>query len=212
MTTKNSKRKKTADATNTTKDFRSFLSLLEEKGELVRVNKSVSCEFELAAVVSNLEGKQAILFEKIDKSQFKVASNDLSELPIVSHFEKDAGPYITSSIVFAKDPESDTQNSSTHRLLKLDDKNMVIRMVEGRHLHKCYSSAIEHGDDLKVAISIGVHPAISIAAAYQAAYGIDEMLIANSLLDGGLTVNKNHYSQLYIPAHCEIVLEGRILK
>jgi UbiD family decarboxylase len=261
MTTKNSKRKKPADATNTPKDFRSFLSLLEEKGELVRVNKSVSCEFELAAVVSKLEGKQAILFENIDKSQFKVASNvigtrkrfalavdlkeydvlhsrflringnapqpkkmsesapfyensskNLSELPIVSHFEKDAGPYITSSIVFAKDPERGTQNSSTHRLLKLDDKNMVIRMVEGRHLHKCYSSAIEHGDDLKVAISIGVHPAISIAAAYQAAYGIDEMLIANSLLDGGLTVNKNHYSELYIPAYCEIVLEGRILK
>jgi len=243
------------------KDFRSFLSLLEEKGELVRVSKSVSSKFELAAVVSKLEGKQAILFEKIDKSQFKVASNvigtrtrfalavamteydlihsrflrmngttskpkrmsgsapfyensskDLNELPIVSHFEKDAGPYITSSIVFAKDPEKGTQNSSTHRLLKVDDKNMVIRMVEGRHLHKCYCSAIEHGDDLKVAISIGVHPAVSIAAAYQAAYGVDEMLIANSLLDGELTVSKNIYSQLYIPTCSEIVLEGRILK
>jgi len=261
MTTKKSIRKKPVDPRIIPKDFRSFLSLLEEKGELVRVNKSVSSKFELAAVVSKLEGKQAILFEEIDKSQFKVASNvigtrtrfalavamteydlvhsrfprltgntsepkkmsgsapfyenssrDLRELPIVSHFEKDAGPYITSSIVFAKDPEKGTQNSSTHRLLKVDDKNMVIRMVEGRHLHKCYRSAIEHGDDLKIAISIGVHPAVSIAAAYQAAYGVDEMLIANSLLDGELTVSKNHYSQLYIPTCSEIVLEGRILK
>jgi UbiD family decarboxylase len=38
------------------------------------------------------------------------------------------------------------------------------------------------------------------------------MLIANSLLDGKLTVSKSHYSQLYIPSHSEIVLEGRILK
>jgi UbiD family decarboxylase len=38
------------------------------------------------------------------------------------------------------------------------------------------------------------------------------MLIANSLLEGELTVSKNHYSQLYIPTCSEIVLEGRILK
>ncbi|MFL6321464.1 MAG: UbiD family decarboxylase, partial [Nitrososphaeraceae archaeon] len=94
----------------------------------------------------------------------------------------------------------------------IDDQNMVIRMVEGRHLHKCYCSATEHGEDLKVAIIIGVHPAVSIAAAYQAAYGVDEMLIANSLLDGELTLSKSHYSQLYIPTYSEIVLEGRILK
>jgi 2,5-furandicarboxylate decarboxylase 1 len=258
MRTKGSTQKKPR---NPKSDFRSFLSLLDEQRELVRINKLVSTKFELAAVVSKLEGKQAILFEKIDKSQFKVlcnligtrrrfslalamrednligshflhsngniskpaktsgaapfyqnSSKDLGELPIVTHFEKDAGPYITSSIVFAKDPEKGTQNSSTHRLLKIDDQNMVIRMVEGRHLHKCYCSATEHGEDLKVAIIIGVHPAVSIAAAYQAAYGVDEMLIANSLLDGELTLSKSHYSQLYIPTYSEIVLEGRILK
>ena len=256
MRTKRSTQKKPM---NPKSDFRYFLSLLDEQRELVRINKVVSTKFELAAVVSKLEGKQAILFEKIDKSQFKVACNVigtrrrfslvigernlidshflqlnrnisepektpetapfyensskvLSELPIVTHFEKDAGPYITSSIVFAKDPEKGTQNASTHRLLKIDDQNMVIRMVEGRHLHKCYCSATEHGEDLKVAITIGVHPAVSIAAAYQAAYGVDEMLIANSFLGGELTLSKSHYSELYIPTYSEIVLEGRILK
>jgi len=142
----------------------------------------------------------------------KNSSRNLNDLPIVTHFEKDAGPFITSSIVFAKDQEKGNQNQSTHRLLRLDDRHMAIRMVEGRHLHKCYSYARDHGEDLKVAISIGVHPAVSIAAAYQAAYGVDEMLIANSLLDGKLTLSKTSYSQLYVPSHTEIVLEGRILK
>jgi len=94
----------------------------------------------------------------------------------------------------------------------LDKKHMAIRMVEGRHLHKCYSFAKEHGEDLKVAIAIGVHPAVSIAAAYQAAYGIDEMLIANSLLGNELTLSKSNFSQLFVPAHTEIILEGKILK
>ena len=140
------------------------------------------------------------------------SSKDLIKLPVVTHFEKDAGPYITSSIVFAKDQERRNQNSSIHRLLQLDDKLMAIRMVEGRHLHRCYTFAKDHGEDLKIAIAIGVHPAISIAAAYQVAYGVDEMLIANSLLDGELTLSKSNYSQLYVPTYSEILLEGRILK
>src|SRR5438034_2322501 len=140
------------------------------------------------------------------------SSNNLRDLPIVTHFEKDAGPYITSSIVFAKDQERGNQNSSTHRLLRLDEKHLVIRMVEGRHLHKCFSYARDHGQDLKVAIVIGVHPVVCIASAYQDPYGFDEMSIANSLLDKQLTIARSAYSQLFIPSHAEIVIEGRILK
>ena len=140
------------------------------------------------------------------------SSTDLNDLPIVMHFEKDAGHYITSSIVYAKDQEKENQNSSIHRFLRLDHKHMVIRMVEGRHLHKCYSIAKEHGEDLKVTIVVGVHPAISIASAYQAAYGFDEMILASSLLKGELSFSKSIYSELYVPSFSEIVLDGRILK
>jgi UbiD family decarboxylase len=252
-----------SNGNNIKKDFRSFLEILERENDLVKISKNVKPKFELAAVVSKLEGKHAILFEKVNGSEeiivasnvvgtrkrfalaigakeqkliharvtqaiqrafkpkvvssagapfYENSSQDLFKLPVVTHFEKDAGPYFTSTIVFAKDQERKNQNSSIHRVLQLDDKHMVIRMVEGRHLHKCYSFAKDHGEDLKVAIAIGVHPAVSIAAAYQATYGIDEMLIANSLLDGELTLCKSNYSQLYVPTHSEIILEGRILK
>jgi 2,5-furandicarboxylate decarboxylase 1 len=140
------------------------------------------------------------------------SSRNLFDLPIITHFEKDAGPFITSSIVFSKDQESGKQNQSTHRLLRLDDSHMAIRMVEGRHLHKCFTYAKDHGEDLKISITIGVHPAVSIAAAYQAAYGIDEMWIANSLLGGKLLLSKTSYSQIYVPSNAEIVIEGKILK
>lgn len=140
------------------------------------------------------------------------SSNNLRDLPIVTHFEKDAGAYITSSIVFARDQEMGNQNASTHRLLLLDDRHLAIRIVEGRHLHKCFLFAKEHGQDLKVSIVIGVHPAISIASAYQAAYNTNEMLIANSLLHGKLTVTWSNYSQIFVPTLSEIVLEGRILR
>ena len=68
---------------------------------------------------------------------WKKNSRSLYDLPIVTHFEKDSGAFITSSLVFARDRETGYQNLSTHRLLRLDKKRMAIRMVEGRHLHKC---------------------------------------------------------------------------
>src|ERR671914_1288475 len=253
---------------NNSTDFRSFLLMLQSENELVRIKRDVNAEYEIAAVTARLDGKQAVLFEKVRGSKGRVVSNvvstprrfylalggtshkaneadvkkniharvtealhslseptrtqdpalfeenssrNLYDLPIVTHFEKDAGPFITSSIVFSENQENGKQNQSTHRLLRLDDRHMAIRMVEGRHLHKCFTYARDHGEDLKIAIGIGVHPSVNIAAAYQAAYGVDEMRIANSLLEGKLTLSKTSYSQLYVPSHAEIVVEGRIL-
>ncbi len=150
---------------------------------------------------------------KVEDGKFmENVSKDLSILPIVTHFEKDAGPFITSSIVYAREQETGTQNASVHRFLYMDGKHMAVRMVEGRHLHKCYTYAREHGEDLRVAAVVGVHPAVMIAAAYQAAYGSDEMEMANSLLDNDFALSKSEYTGLYIPSHSEIVLDGRLLK
>lgn len=139
-------------------------------------------------------------------------SRDLSILPIVTHFEKESGPFITSSIAYAKNPETGKQNSSFHRMMPIDKTHFSIRMVEGRHLHRCFIDAKEHGEDLKIAITVGVHPAVSIAGAYQAEWGKDEIDIANSLLGGKLTLSKLPYTGLNVPSGAEIVMEGKILR
>ena len=139
-------------------------------------------------------------------------SKNLSILPIVKHFEKESGPFITSSIIYAKNPETGAQNSSFHRLMPINKKHFSVRMVEGRDLHRCFVDAKKHGEDLRVAITVGVHPAISIAGAYQADWGKSEINIANSLLGGKLTLTKCPYSGMKVPSLTEIVMEGRILR
>jgi 2,5-furandicarboxylate decarboxylase 1 len=242
-------------------NLRDFLSILEEKNELLIIDKKVNKKFQLASIVGKLDKKEAILFTNVEGSKFKVVSNilgtrnrffygiktnsdhgkidfsnfaainkenypikissdapfyknstkNLFDLPIITHFEKDAGPFITSSIIYVKDEETGNQNSSTHRMLLLNSKEMVIRMVEGRHLHKCFIQSKENKEDLKINVVIGVHPAVNLAAAYQAAHGIDETSIANYLLNGKLELAKNQFAGLMIPKHSEIVLEGKIL-
>lgn len=140
------------------------------------------------------------------------SSKNLLSMPIVTHFEKESGPFITSSIAYVKNPETGKQNSSFHRMMPIDKTHFSIRMVEGRHLHRCFVDAKEHGEDLKIAITVGVHPAISIAGAYQAEWGKDEIDIANSLLGGKLTLAKLPFTGLNVPSGSEIVMEGRVLQ
>ncbi|MFB5610813.1 MAG: UbiD family decarboxylase [Nitrosopumilaceae archaeon] len=240
-------------------DLRNYISLLKKNGELKTVRKKISTKYEIAAITAKVDGSNAVLFENIKESKFRLVSNlvgtrnrfakavgakepkihekiisairqakkpktitsakfmenkskNLSLLPIVKHFEKESGPFITSSIIYAKNPDTGEQNSSFHRLMPIDRKHFSVRMVEGRDLHRCFVDAKKHGEDLKVAITIGVHPAISIAGAYQADWGKSEINIANSILEGKLTLTKCPYSGIKVPSLTEIVMEGRILK
>ncbi|QLH03549.1 UbiD family decarboxylase [Nitrosopumilus cobalaminigenes] len=168
---------------------------------------------------SNIHEKVILAIKKAKKPKIVSSgkfmenkSKNILSMPIVTHFEKESGPFITSSVAYAKNPETGKQNSSFHRMMPIDETHLSIRMVEGRHTHRCFVDAKEHGEDLKIAITVGVHPAISIAGAYQADWGKDEIDIANSLLGGKLTLAKLPFSGLNVPSGAEIVMEGKILQ
>ncbi|MEM3788860.1 MAG: UbiD family decarboxylase [Candidatus Bathyarchaeia archaeon] len=139
-----------------------------------------------------------------------VEEPDLLRIPILTHFERDAGPYITSAVVHAKSLDGAIENVSIHRLQLLDEKHLAIRLVP-RHLYKLWQIAKEAEVDLDVAISVGVHPAVMLAASSPVPFGVNEFEIANALLGGELKLMKCKYVDAYAPADAELVLEGRIL-
>jgi len=53
-------------------------------------------------------------------------TKNISVLPIVTHFAKEPGPFITSSIIYAKNPETGQQNSSFHRLMPIDKTHFSV--------------------------------------------------------------------------------------
>ncbi|MEE8355214.1 MAG: UbiD family decarboxylase domain-containing protein, partial [Candidatus Bathyarchaeia archaeon] len=134
----------------------------------------------------------------------------LSEFPILTHFETDPGPYITAGIVYARSPDGSVENVSFHRILVRDDGRMGIRVVP-RHLYRLSQMAREAGlDSLDVSISIGVHPAVYVAAAYPAPFGTSEFEMANTLLKGGLKLTECPHVDALAPADAELVLEGKL--
>jgi UbiD family decarboxylase len=134
----------------------------------------------------------------------------VSKLPILTHFEHDAAPYITSAIVYAHSPDKKIENVSIHRLQVLDDRHLAIRLVP-RHLFKLWQMAKEEKQNLDVAIAIGVHPAVLLAAASPVPFGVSEFNVANKLLNNKLSLIKCENVEAFAPAEAEVVLEGRIL-
>lgn len=149
--------------------------------------------------------------EVVKEGQVKevVEKADLSNIPILRHFEKDAAPYITSGIVSARSLDGKIENVSIHRLMVVDKNHLAIRLVP-RHLFKLWSMAKEKGKDLEVAISIGLHPALLMAATSVLPFGVSEFGIADTLLKKGLKLVKCENVNAYAPADAEIVLEGII--
>jgi 2,5-furandicarboxylate decarboxylase 1 len=128
---------------------------------------------------------------------------DLDLLPILIHNEIDGGPYISSGVVVAADPEYG-QNLDFHRAMQIDKSHMVARVVRGRDFHRF----LERNGEVDVAFCVGNTPEVLIAAATSVETGINELHIANALKPIKLTKAKT--VDLMIPADCEFVLEGRM--
>ena len=130
---------------------------------------------------------------------------DLSHLPVMKHFPGDAGRYFTSGIVFSR--FGGVENASIHRMMVLDDRRVVARLVEGRHTHTLLREALARGERLAVAVTVGTHPLVTFAACTRVPQG-KELAYAAELMGGELAVRECG-NGVRVP-DAEIVLEGYI--
>ncbi|MEM3258071.1 MAG: UbiD family decarboxylase [Thermoproteota archaeon] len=133
-------------------------------------------------------------------------------MPFFQYFEGDKGPYITSSIVIAKNDELDYINASIHRLLVVNKKNLVIRMVEGRHLHKIYEKNRRDGKDTEVAILIGTSPSLLLSAATTLPLGVSELVLASKLKSAEIEVTEDITENFIVPTETEYIILAEISK
>ncbi|RLG21029.1 UbiD family decarboxylase [Methanosarcinales archaeon] len=130
---------------------------------------------------------------------------NLRELPILQHFREDGGPYITGGVLFSE--YGGVQNASVHRIQMLDAKRGVVRLVAPRHTYLLHSKAVENGDELPVALAIGVEPVVLLSACTRVELGM-ELMYASSLKGEPIEVFECS-NGVKVP-HAEFVLEGYI--
>ncbi|KGG15371.1 MULTISPECIES: UbiD family decarboxylase [unclassified Prochlorococcus] len=269
------------------KDMRDFLSLLEEKGQLKRIDKPIDPDLELAAISDRVlsQGGPALLFENVIGSSMPVAINllgtiervawsmglnsidelemlgeklstlqqpeppknlkktikfggllwdiiraqpdldllppcrqnilkgeqvNLNNLPLIRPWPEDAGKIITFGLVITKDPETKTPNVGVYRLQQQSSTTMTVHWLSvrggARHLRK----AAALGKKLEIAIAVGVHPILLMAAATPIPVALSEWLFAGLYAGEGVRLCKCKTLDLEVPSHSEIILEGTI--
>jgi len=139
-----------------------------------------------------------------------VAPSLAAELPIPRFFEKEAGPYITAGAIVAKDRVSGHTNLSIARLMPLGGNRAFVGIAPNHHLAVLARAALARGEKLDIAVCIGNHPAVLVAACLYLGLGDDELPIAGALLGEPLDVVRCVQSDMLVPAHCECVLEGTL--
>lgn len=137
---------------------------------------------------------------------------DLSIFPrLVYHADDADAPYLTAAIAVARDPDTGVINLSYHRMMGVDRRRTAIYMERGRHLHGIFAKYRARGQDMPIAVVIGVHPLVSLGTLYAGSADVDEYAIIGGLLGAPLpVVHTVTGTKLPVPAGAEWVLEGRV--
>ncbi|GAA5167528.1 MULTISPECIES: UbiD family decarboxylase [Amycolatopsis] len=134
---------------------------------------------------------------------------DLAELlPLPTHNEHDHGAYITAGLLITR--HRGRQNVSIHRL-QVSGAARLGALLLPRHTLAFFREHEESGEDLAVAVVIGVDPLTLMASQAIVPLGQDELEISGALRGEPLPVVRCLDSDILVPAHAEIVLEGRLL-
>lgn len=134
---------------------------------------------------------------------------DLSALPMLTHFETDKAPYITSGIVVAEGRDG-VGNLSYHRAMVHSENELATSLHSRGDLWRLLHAAAERGERLPVAMVVGGHPLFMLAASARVPASVDERHVAGGLFGSPLEVAKTPKYGLAVPATSDFVLEGFI--
>lgn len=139
-----------------------------------------------------------------------VTENPLAALPVPRFFERENRHYITAGVILARDPHSGRGNASFARFAIHDGRVAMVGIAPNHHLALFSRRAMEAGKALPIAVAIGTHPAVQLAACLYLDVGDDEIECAGSLLGAPVRMVPAKTIDLLVPADAEIVLEGEI--
>jgi len=133
---------------------------------------------------------------------------DLESLPIPRFYEQDGGRYVTAGLVAARNPGDPEEVNLSYIRMHLKGRDRFGVSLHSRgHMWQYLEKSRAAGDPLDVAVIIGAHPALYLAAAAKIT---DEYSKAGALLGEPLELVMCETVDLPVPAHAEIVLEGQI--
>jgi len=134
---------------------------------------------------------------------------DLTDLPILTCWPGDGGPFITLPVVVTRHPVTGKRNVGMYRMHVYDGR------TTGMHWHIHKGGAAQFRDarpdvPFPVAVALGPDPITTYCASAPLPEGMDEFTLAGFLRQRPVDLVKCVTNDLMVPAESQFVLEGYV--
>ena len=134
----------------------------------------------------------------------------LTELPMLTSWSTDGGPFVTLPLVYTEHPESSGHNMGMYRIQRYDDKTTGIhwQIHKGGGYH--YHAAEQKNENLPLSLYIGGPPALMMAAIAPLPGNIPELMLASLLLGSKLEMTRDPAGGHDLVANVEFAAKGYV--
>ncbi len=135
---------------------------------------------------------------------------NLTQLPVLTCWPLDGGPFFTLPLVHTADPVTGGGNLGMYRLQRYDDAStgMHWQIEKGGGFH--FKQAAALGRPLPISVALGGPPALTLAAITPLPEGVDERLFAALILGRPLEVLHRKTTGHRIASRVEFLIEGSV--
>jgi 4-hydroxy-3-polyprenylbenzoate decarboxylase len=135
---------------------------------------------------------------------------DLTQLPALTCWPGDGGPFITFPLVFTRSPRDGSPNVGIYRMHVYDaqETGMHFQIGKGGGYH--HFEAEEEKKSLPVAVALGGDPLLMLAAMMPLPEGLPETAFVGLLRGRGVELSRGVTVDLAVPRGAEFVIEGTV--
>lgn len=179
---------------------------------LIGAGDRTFCERWIELTDACIASRDADVLEPAPASvEAEFVSGRLSDLPAITYHARDAGPYFTSAIFLAREPDSGVPNLSFHRSMQVSDEELRVRLGSTHDLARYQAKVEARGEPLEAALMLSCGPEIFLAACASLPYEASELVMAAKIKGGKIPMRRCKTIDLEVPASVDIVVEGRFL-
>lgn len=134
----------------------------------------------------------------------------LDQLPILTTWQEDGGPFITLPLVYTEHPETGKHNLGMYRVQRYDAATTGLhwQIHKGGGFH--YHAAEKLGRELPVTVFLGGPPALILSAIAPLPEDVPELMLASVLAGQKIKVTNDPSGKYRLVAEAEFALVGRV--
>ncbi len=138
-------------------------------------------------------------------------SVDLSQLPVLTSWQEDGGPFVTLPLVYTEHPQTKQHNLGMYRMQIFDQATtgMHWQIHKGGGFH--YHEAEKLDQSLPVHVFLGGPPALIASAIAPVPEFLPELLLTSLILGKKLPVAKDPVTGYNIVSEAEFLLKGHVI-